>query len=50
MARCVVPNAYGLSKLNEDEVNRKTVASLLTKNSYLYRVRVTLFQYDSSYC
>ncbi|KAH9955206.1 hypothetical protein BGW80DRAFT_1189143 [Lactifluus volemus] len=37
MAHCVVPNAYGLSKLNEDEVNRKTIASLLTKNSYLYR-------------
>ncbi|KAH9953062.1 hypothetical protein BGW80DRAFT_1193224, partial [Lactifluus volemus] len=36
-ARCIVPIAYRLSKLNEDDANRQIVVNLLTKNSYLYR-------------
>jgi hypothetical protein len=41
IARSIVSNVYGVSKLNEDGDNREAIRNLLTRGNFLYRVRDT---------
>jgi len=43
VARKVVSSTYDLNKKNSDEFNRALAATLLSKNSFLYKVRHILF-------